>query len=138
MSETTTPEISDAVAGRAMSDLLDADLRLLHHTLGISDPYQPEREPYRNYFVASDGHSDMPGLNRLVAAGMMKSREHPLCGKGSLVFYATDIGKAVAIKTRPKVSRNKLRYRRFLSLSDCCPDLTFRQFLTDPEFRDYR
>lgn len=116
----------------------DSEARLLHHTLGVSDAYNPERAPYRNHFVAGPGHPDLKDLENLVAMGHMVCYKHPLTNGDELVFSATDTGKAVAIRTRPRAPKNKLRYHRFLSLKDAIPDLTFKKFLTDPQFRRYR
>lgn len=112
----------------------DRDLALLHHTLGISDPYRPERAPYRNHFVAGEGHADMDGLQRLVQAGLMSVSQRALCSQGQLVFAATEQGRELALSTRPRASRSKLRYARFLEARDCCEDLTFREFLQDPQY----
>jgi len=38
------------------------------------------------------------------------------------------------IQPRPKLTKGQRKYRKWLSISDCYPDLTFRQFLTMPEF----
>jgi len=112
------------------------DLGLIHHALGLSDPYRTA-PPYRNHFVAGEGHSDNEGLARLVAAGLMTRRSHPLSG-GDFLYTVTDKGINLGMKTRPAISSKKRRYRRFLSLLDCCPELTFREFLTSPEFASYR
>jgi len=109
------------------------DLALRHHTLGISDPYHPGRAPYRNHFVAGEGQEDMDGLQRLVQAGLMSVSQHALCSQSQLVFAATEQGRELALRTRPRASRSKLRYARFLQARDCCEDLTFAQFLKDPK-----
>lgn len=112
------------------------DMAILHHALGISDPLRPERAPYRNHFVAGLGHSDMPALERLERAGLMVREASRLCD--GWVFSVTETGKAQALATRPRASRAKRRYGRYLSVADAIPGLTFGQFLTDPQYADYR
>ncbi|WP_018875257.1 hypothetical protein [Thioalkalivibrio sp. ALJ8] len=114
-----------------------ADLHLLHHALGISDPAYPDLEPYRNHFMAGPGHSDMPGLERLEDEGLMVRSTHPLAG-GVWVFSATEEGRRIALETRPRLPKSKLRYRRYLNVRDIDPDLTFREFLSNPEFAHCR
>lgn len=93
---------------------------ILLHTLGIRPRHDTDydREPYRNHYVAGPGHRP-PGF----------------LGESDMLFACTDLGKARALsvraKRRPKLTRGQLRYRRWLDISDCCPDLTFGQWLLD-------
>lgn len=112
-------------------------LGILHHALGVSDPYQCDQPPYRNHFVAGQGHDDEPLLLQLVQQGLMVVRESKLTG-GDALYVVSDRGVDIALKSRPRVPQKKLLYRRFLSVRDCCPDLTFREFLTSPEFAECR
>lgn len=112
-----------------------SDLSLLHHALGINDPMHPEREPYRNHFVADEGHDDIPALERLESRGLME-RSNPPDFCGGWVFTVTEAGKAKALQTRPRAPQAKRRYHRFLELQDVMPDLTFREFLSMPEAKD--
>ena len=111
------------------------DLALLHHALGISDGRHPDRAPYRSHFVAGPGHADLPGLARLVEAGLMMRRDCavPICGE---LYVVTEAGTALALATRPRrqpaTARRRasaLRYARYLSLRDAIPGLTFAEFL---------
>jgi hypothetical protein len=46
------------------------DMNNLRHMLGVGS-HIPKRDwGFRNYFNAGPGHSDMPSLERLVAAGL--------------------------------------------------------------------
>lgn len=87
---------------------------LLHHTLGVT----PERrQPYRNHFVAGDGHYAMPDLAALEAAGMMVRRPAPaFCDPGDIVFYVTEAGRYFALDALPppEPPRKKSNYQKFL------------------------
>ena len=105
------------------------DIGLLLHTLGLSDPSSTQPS-YRNHFVASDWHADLPGLLRLVSAGLMEERPSPqFLPRADRLFVATDLGKAEAERQRPRLSRAKQRYLSWLRISDVCPDLTFGDYL---------
>jgi hypothetical protein len=99
---------------------IESDYSVMHHALGITDPSQPA--PYRNHFVASNGHHDMPALERLCSDGLMVEGGKPsFCDDRSRVFYVTDSGKAVAMETRPKppkMTRSQKRYQRYLEYGD--------------------
>lgn len=74
-------------------------LALLHHALGV----RPDRrDPFRNHFVAGDGHHDMPDLLKLTEDGYMVTGAAPaFCGYGDVVFYVTDKGRAHALDNLP-------------------------------------
>ena len=112
-------------------------LGILHHTLGVSNPNKPEDPPYRNHFVLGDGHSDMTVLSVMVERGLMARRCSALPG-GDWVFHATDDGVRLALQTRPRASKRRQRYSRFLVYRDALPDLTFKEFLTSPDFAEAR
>jgi hypothetical protein len=114
-----------------------AHLEIMLHSLGISDPYQ--KESYRNYFVAGPGHYDLPLIMDLIGAEMMEERRAPgFLEGGDRVFGVTDKGKLYCNINREKPSKAKRTYRMYLECSDCNPDLTFREFLTDPYFKEAR
>jgi hypothetical protein len=118
-------------------ELLSADFDVLLHTLGLSDPFQ-ERS-YRNYFVAGPGHDDIPSIKRLCAAGLMaETRQPKFLEKRDKVFSATNAGLDYAKKHRKRPTRGQIRYHKFLEVSDVVSDLTFHEFLTNPEFAAMR
>lgn len=49
-------------------------LDLMRHTTGMVG----EKKPYRNYFIADDGHSDWEVLNELVEMGLMAINHKPV------------------------------------------------------------
>jgi hypothetical protein len=110
----------------------EAELGLLLHTLGLTDPFIDEG--YRNNFVAGTGHADMPTITRLVERGLMVEVEMPhYLARGDRLFMATDIGKASAQASRPRPTRARRRYRRYLEARDAYPDLTFLEWLKMPD-----
>jgi len=90
----------------------DAQLHLLHHTLGIS----PERrEPYRNHFVAGPGHYAQPDLEMLELAGFMQRGRTPaFCNHSDVVFQVTELGREYAIDHLPPAPK-RTRFQEFLA-----------------------
>lgn len=86
-------------------------LDLLHHTLGLT----PERrEPYRNHFVASEGHHDLADLKALEVAGLMARSPTPkFCDADDMVFHVTDAGRAYALDNLPQPPK-RTRYQQFM------------------------
>ena len=70
-------------------ELRERHKEVLRHMLGI-EKYGDK--PWRNYFVASEGHNDMPALNDLLVADYVAVRNNP-SGSGYL-FMATDKGRS--------------------------------------------
>ncbi|MET3134972.1 hypothetical protein AAKU55_005275 [Oxalobacteraceae bacterium GrIS 1.11] len=95
--------------------ITDYQVGLLHHTLGLSER---RREPWRNHFMAGDGHHDQANLLDLVNAGMMtRAAVAEWMGHGDL-FRATDAGRDHAIAALP-VPRKRNRYEQYLD-AECC------------------
>jgi hypothetical protein len=112
-------------------DLNPYQLRTLRHMLGIDKPEDDRPKPYRNYYCANPGEAEMKELERLGAIELYDTR-------GDYEWWrCTEAGRAAAIASHKTIrySAAKRRYIRFLDLRDCCPDLTFHQFLTDPRYR---
>lgn len=109
-------------------------LRVLRHMLGIDNPYMPKPKPYRDYFCANPGDEQ---LHALAALGMVEIYST----HGSYEWFrCTAAGRAAAILSHKTIRHTKAKriYAKFLDISDCFPDLTFRQFLTDPHFKNTR
>ncbi len=118
-----------------MTGPTEHQLGLLQHTLGLS---ADRRSPYRNFFVAGEGHHDMEDLRCLEGLGLLsRAKSPPFISKGSIVFMATDQGREVAIKGLPPVSKRS-RYDDYLAADGCG---TFGEFLCGvhiPKFEDDR
>jgi hypothetical protein len=116
--------------------LTSEQLSTLRHILGINTPWDRIPKPYRNHAAVVPGDSEYVELERL---GMVEN-----CGKPSWSEYdfyrCTDAGKLAAMQSYRDIrySKEKRRYYAFLSVSDYCPDLTFHQFLTHPEYKEIR
>ena len=113
--------------------LSDDQLQTLRHMLGIDDPQMREPKPYRDYYCANPGDQKMRALLDAGAVVMYRRDSYEW-------FTCTELGREAAIRSHktiraPKASRV---YSRFLDVSDVCPDLTFKQFLTDPDFAETR
>lgn len=103
-------------------------ISLLQHTLGLSER---SREPYRNHFVAGNGHDDMRDLEALERAGLMERRRTPaFLADGDIVFAATDAGRetAIAALPEPEPLRKRTRYEDYLDADGCAGD-SFGEFL---------
>lgn len=106
---------------------------LLQHTLGLNER---RREPYRNYFVAGSGHSDMRHLEALECAGLMERRPAPkFLADGDVVFAATDAGREAAIAALPEIEppRKRTRHQEYLDADGCAGD-SFTEFLCGRQF----
>ncbi len=121
-------------AGIAGKNLASEQLRILRHMLGIDDPYMREPRPWRDYYCANPGDPEMRALAEAGAVMLYDTRG------GYEWWRCTEAGRAAAIESHGTIQHSKASriYRKFLEVSDCRPDLTFRQFLTDPDFRRTR
>jgi hypothetical protein len=117
-------------------NLSEEQLHTLRHMLGVNTPYDREPRPYRNYAAVNPGDPKYVELERL---GAVEN-----CGKTTWSEYdyyrCTEAGKAAAIQSHRNIrySKSKRRYWKFRDIMDCCPGLTFKEFLTNPEFKEVR
>lgn len=95
-----------------MAEATKYQIGLMQHALGINERH---REPYRNYFLASSGHSDSADLESLVSAGLMTSRAAPsFCSEDDVVYHVTDAGQEIAIAALP-APKKRTRYEEYLA-----------------------
>lgn len=120
----------------ATTDLTEDDLHVLRHMLGINDARKPPR-PYRNHYCANAGDDQLERLERL---GMVRVARRPNSWLDFVTYAATEEGRAAAMRsaTERLVPKKKRVYLLFLDVRDTCPDLSFREFLTSPDFADVR
>lgn len=98
-------------------------IALLHHTLGLR---VDQRTPYRNHFVASDGHHDIADLEALERLGLMGRAHTPaFCHPSDIVFCTTDAGRALALEMLPEPPK-LTRYREYLA---CDAQESFGEYL---------
>lgn len=118
-------------------NLTGDQLQTLRHMLGIDDPGLREPKPYRNYYAACPGDADMAAL---AETGAVRLESGPRPGFPYDCYICTEAGINEAIRSHRTIRKTKAQrtYLRYLDYSDVCPDLTFRDFLTLPEFADAR
>lgn len=99
-------------------------LVVLRHALGM-DQYGI-RKGDRSHFVTGGPGQDLQDCLDAVEEGFMRERTDIspdlIGGPGSRLFLVTDKGLEFVIRNnepKPKVSKAKERYRRWLSFSDC-------------------
>lgn len=114
--------------------LRDDQLKTLRHMLGLTHPERGQQVPYRNYYCANPGDVRLAELEQLGVVRKYAERD------GYWWYCTTEAGKRAAMKSAlgRRLPKAKRIYRTFLHLLDCCPDLTFREFLTNPEFSQAR
>ena len=115
-------------------ELTDEQLRTLRHMLGIDDPWMRRPMPTRDYYCANPANLELHELQRLGAVRLYRVSD------SYEWFTTTDTGRAAAMASHRNIRKGKGAriYRTFLDVRDAWPDLTFKQFLTDPEMRDTR
>lgn len=117
-----------------MLNLSDEQLRVLRHMLGINKPREAAPIPYRDRYCAPVGD---PALEALVAAGAVERYAE----EGGYSWYrTTPAGREAAIASHRAIRWRKPArvYARYLAIRDALSDLSFKRFLTDPQFADER
>ena len=119
--------------------MTDDQLHTLRHMLGINTPDDRKPRPYRDYAAVNPGDPEFGELERLGAVERVR-RPAPDWAYGYAWYQCTEAGKAAAMASHRRIRKGKPQrvYLAYLSCRDCCPDLTFKEFLTDPEFDEER
>jgi hypothetical protein len=102
-------------------------LQILQHSLGVDQYGQGPQ--YRNFFDA--GVSDERFCRELIAMGYLRRHLSTQLFPG-FNCSVTEEGKAAMRKASPappKLTAGQKRYRTWLRVSDCFPDMTFGQWL---------
>ena len=122
-----------------LPELTPDHLRTLRHMLGINDGRRSKPVPYRNYYAANADDPTMLELQR-VGAVWRRVKAGDIWGDNLDIWHATDpaVEAAIASFATIRVSRGRRMYHEYLRLSDVYADLTFRDFLTNPEFESIR
>ncbi|MCB2218024.1 MAG: hypothetical protein KQH59_18330 [Desulfobulbaceae bacterium] len=121
-------------------ELTDKQLHTLRHMLGINKPYDREPRPYRNYAAVNPGDQEFAELERIGAVELVrKAGSSGVCG-GLDCFRCSTAGIVAAALSHRQIRKPKRKrlYHCYLGLSDLDADLTFKEFLTSPDFADVR
>ena len=116
----------------------DAMTDTLRHMLGINDPSKPlPVDFYRDYAAVCVGD---PHFIELEADGFVTCYRRADPNTSYDWFTTTPAGKRAAlasfkVRQLPKAAR---RYKAFLRMADVAPDLTFREYLTNPAYAEHR
>ena len=106
--------------------------------LGINNVGNGRRpEPYRDYYCAGAGNQEMADLVKLGAV----EQYAPAAPSSYEWFRTTEAGRLAAIQSwRGKFAQTKAKrvYSRFLDCAEVDQDLTFRDFLTNPNYAEIR
>jgi len=122
----------------AAEPLTDAEASALRHALGLPDVAESLAEAagrsYRNHYCAGPGDALMLGLER---RGLVKSYGPKEALGGDELFRVTDEGKVEALRSVrvDPMAAGRARYRRFLTMRDVDPDLTFGDYLRAGELK---
>jgi hypothetical protein len=108
----------------------------LRHMLGINRPEARNPKPHRDYAAVLPGDAHWLELERLGMVERYSARDNTIYHW----YRTTPKGREAAFASHRRIrySRSKRVYCAFLSVSDAVPDLTFRQFLTHPDFAEIR
>ena len=115
-------------------NLTDEQLQTLRHMLGIDKPDERAPEPYRDYYCASRGDAELAEMARIGAVRLYRQCEHYDW------YCTTDAGRAAAINSHRKIMlpKSKRIYSKYLDIADVHAGLTFREFLTSPDYAEAR
>jgi hypothetical protein len=117
--------------------ITEGQLQTLRHMLGV-DRMDNFCEPYRNHYAACPDSPSDRRLRQMESLGLVE-----YCGDAWQYRYyrATEAGREAALESHRKavaaIPKSKRVYRAWLSVSDVLP-VTFKEFLTDPEYKDIR
>lgn len=94
---------------------MSTGIELMQHALGINER---NRTPYRNYFLAGEGHTDNEKWEELVSDGLATSRPAPDFVGGGMLYHVTEKGEATAISALPEMKK-RTRYDDYLHSEVC-------------------
>jgi len=120
-----------------MTDRIEAptaeQLRILRHMLGINTPNDAKPKPYRDYYCAPSGDKALLELAEMGLVEMYRQDRQDW-------YTTTRKGRKLAMDSHASIRKTKAQrvYSTFLNVRDAFPDLTFRDFITEPQFADTR
>ena len=119
-------------------NLAEEQLYTLRHMLGINTPNDRAPKPYRNYAAVPPGDAEFAELVHQGAVEKCRDAD-PDNGFDYDYLRCTEAGKIAAMQSHRKIRNTKARrrYVKYLEVSDCY-ELTFKEFLTAPYFKECR
>lgn len=116
-------------------ELSAEQLHTLRHMLGINTPDDRAPRPYRDYYCAAAGDKEMAEMAAIGAVELL-----PNAFWTGDYYVCTPAGRAAAMASHRTIRHTKAQrvYSKFLDVKDALGDLTFREFLTEPEFAQTR
>lgn len=109
----------------------DEEMQILRHSLGLA--YDGSGQAmYRDYYC--DNVPCSAEMDSLVEKGLMV-RGRKINDGQSQYFHVTEAGKKLAYQPAKKLPKAKRVYRAFLDLD---MGISFREFITHPDFAEYR
>jgi hypothetical protein len=104
--------------------------------LGINTPDDRIPKPHRNYAAVTPEDKEFIELDRLGAVEKYRARG----GDEYHWYQCTAEGRLEAIKSHRTIRKTKAqrKYSAYLGITDSYSDLTFKEFLTLPEFYSAR
>ena len=117
-------------------NLNENQLHTLRHMLGINTPDDRKPKPCRNYAAVPPGDEEFVELERIGAVERYRARG----GTEYNWYQCTREGRALAMESHRSIRKTKAqrRYTVYLDMTDLYPDLTFKEFLTHPDFSSAR
>ena len=120
--------------------LTEDQVSMLMHMLGLSEQHFSDPDCYRNHAAVEAGTETHEMFQSMEEQGIVKHTGSPDKVYDYHFYSATKESKTLALKLYQKNlgTRAERRYKRFLSLQDVHPELTFRAFLMDDYWREAR
>jgi len=109
--------------------MIENELKILRHSLGTD--WEGDLTWHRNYF--DPGGEDIKICESLLARGLMTKAKTAFIGNN--LYYVTEAGKQFVrenIIQKPKLSRSKERYRKYLQEDSC---LDFGEWLKKGRYK---
>ncbi len=115
--------------------LTNDKLDTLRHMLGINTPNDRIPKPFRNYAAVNPGDKEFAELELIGAV------ERYTASLGEYTYFrCTEAGKLAAMRSHRTIRKGtpQRRYSVYLDICDSYQDLTFKDFITNPEFKEAR
>lgn len=106
---------------------MDEKLHILQHSLGLDSNGQGRA--YRNHFVTSEGTTDWPHCQALVADGLMVKYAPSAFTGNSPWFGVTEAGRAYVAAHSPKPPKMTAAQRRYREWARADNGMTFGEWL---------